>query len=139
VIILDTNVVSALMQSRRNAELERWLNRNPPDAFWLTALSVFELRYGIEKLAVGRQRQELEDALNRILELDIRNDILSLDERAAAAAASIAVARERIGRPADLRDTLIAGIAVAHRADIATRNVRHFQDLDVSVINPFVA
>jgi hypothetical protein len=138
VIILDTNVVSALMQSRRNAELERWLNRNPPDAFWLTALSVFELRYGIEKLAVGRQRQELEDALNRILELDIRNDILSLDERAAAAAASIAVARERIGRPADLRDTLIAGIAVAHRADIATRNVRHFQDLDVSVINPFV-
>lgn len=137
-IILDTNVVSALMQSRRNAELERWLNRNPPDAFWLTALSVFELRYGIEKLAVGRQRQELEDALNRILELDIRNDILSLDERAAAAAASIAVARERIGRPADLRDTLIAGIAVAHRADIATRNVRHFQDLDVSVINPFV-
>jgi predicted nucleic acid-binding protein len=139
VIILDTNVVSALMQSRRNAELERWLNRNPPDAFWLTALSVFELRYGIEKLAVGRQRQELEDALNRILELDIRNDILSLDERAAAAAASIAVARERIGRPADLRDTLIAGIAVAHRADIATRNVHHFQDLDVSVINPFVA
>lgn len=138
-IILDTNVVSALMQSERNPELERWLNRQPPDIFWLTAVSYFELRTGIERLATGRKRQQLEDALGRVIEVRIRNEILPVDERAAHVAASIAAARERIGRPVDFRDTLIAGIAVAHQAELATRNVRHFQDLDVSVVDPFAA
>ncbi|HXW25526.1 MAG TPA: PIN domain-containing protein [Xanthobacteraceae bacterium] len=137
VIILDTNIVSALMQSERNAELERWLNRQPPDIFWLTAVSYFELRVGIERLAIGRHRQRLEEALERVLEIHIQNEILPVDERAAGAAASIAATRERIGRPVDFRDTLIAGIVTANRADLATRNVRHFQDLDVSVVNPF--
>jgi predicted nucleic acid-binding protein len=137
VIILDTNVVSALMQSERNAQLEQWLNRQPRDTFWLTAVSYFELRSGIERLATGRKRQQLEDALARVIEVRIGNEILTLDESAAAAAARIAAGRERIGRPADFRDTLIAGIAVANGADLATRNVRHFQGLDVSVINPF--
>jgi toxin FitB len=137
VIILDTNVVSALMQRERNTELEGWLDRQPPDSFWLTSVSYFELRVGIERLATGRRRQQLEDALQRVLELRIRNEVLPLDESAARAAAAIAAARERVGRPVDFRDTLIAGIGVANRAELATRNVRHFQDLDVSVIDPF--
>ena len=41
------------------------------------------------------------------------------------------------GRPVDIRDTFIAGIALAHRASIATRNTRHFDDLPVSVLNPW--
>lgn len=136
-IILDTNVVSALMQTKRNSEVERWLDSHPPDIFWLSAISYFELRAGIERLSAGRQRQRLEDALNRVLAVDIQNQILPLDEAAAAAAARIAAARERIGRPVDFRDTLIAGIAVANRAEFATRNIRHFEGLDVPVVNPF--
>jgi toxin FitB len=137
VIILDTNIVSALMQSERNAELEQWLNRQPSDIFWVTAVSYFELRAGIEGLATGRRRQQLEEALARVTEVRIRNEILPLDESAARAAAAIAAAHERVGRPIDFRDTLIAGIVVANRAELATRNVRHFQDLEVTVVNPF--
>jgi len=137
VIILDTNIVSALMQSERNAELEQWLNRQPSDIFWVTAVSYFELRAGIERLATGRRRQQLEEALARVIEVRIRNEILPLDESAARAAAAIAAARERVGRPIDFRDTLIAGIVAANRAELATRNVRHFQDLEVTVVNPF--
>jgi toxin FitB len=49
----------------------------------------------------------------------------------------LAAQRQRDGRPADLRDTQIAGIALARRATLATRNVRHFQGLDVEVIDPW--
>ena len=42
------------------------------------------------------------------------------------------------GNPVDMRDTLIAGIALARRATLATRNVRHFDDLSVPVVNPWV-
>jgi predicted nucleic acid-binding protein len=40
---------------------------------------------------------------------------------------------------ADIRDTQIAGIALARRATIATRNLRHFSDLKVPVVDPWSA
>jgi predicted nucleic acid-binding protein len=47
--------------------------------------------------------------------------------------------RDRKGRPIDARDTFIAGIALARRATLATRNVRHFKDLSVPVVDPWHA
>ena len=44
---------------------------------------------------------------------------------------------EKSPRPADLRDTWIAGIALARQAQLATRNVRHFNDTGLSLVNPF--
>jgi len=64
--------------------------------------------------------------------------VLDFDPAAATAAAALAAGRQRAGRPADLRDTLIAGIALARRGTIATRNVRHFADLKVPVVNPWM-
>jgi predicted nucleic acid-binding protein len=45
--------------------------------------------------------------------------------------------RQRAGRELDLRDMLIAGIARARRATIATRNARHFEGRDVPVVDPW--
>ena len=45
--------------------------------------------------------------------------------------------RQRKGRVVDLRDAMIAGIALAHRATLATRNTRHFDDLSTPVVNPW--
>jgi predicted nucleic acid-binding protein len=36
-----------------------------------------------------------------------------------------------------MRDTFIAGIAVAHGATLATRNTKHFEDLPMPVVNPW--
>ena len=44
---------------------------------------------------------------------------------------------QRQGRPVDIRDSFIAGIALSHGATIATRNVRHFEDLTVPVVDPW--
>jgi predicted nucleic acid-binding protein len=68
---------------------------------------------------------------------DLSSRVLTLDEVAAAMAAQLAAERQRSGRVVDLRDTLIAGIAQARRATIATRNTRHFDGLDVPVVNPW--
>jgi predicted nucleic acid-binding protein len=51
--------------------------------------------------------------------------------------AKLAGIRRRTGRPGELRDTMIAGIAIARRATLATRNIRHFDDLSVPVVNPW--
>lgn len=138
-IILDTNVLSALMQAEPAKPVVEWLDRQPADAIWLTSITVFEASFGIGLLPRGRRRESLAAAFERFLVGELGGRVLDLDRTAALAAASLAAARRSVGRPVDLRDTFIAGIAVARRARLATRNVRDFVDLDVEVVNPWEA
>ena len=123
-IILDTNVLSELMRSSPDSRVIEWLDRQPAESIWITSITVFEARLGIALLAGGRRQRSLDAALKQLLEEDLENRILDFDATAAESAASIAAERQRKGRPADLRDTQIAGIAVARRGTLATRNVR---------------
>jgi toxin FitB len=137
VIVLDTNVLSALMRSSPDAVVVEWLDRQPADSVWLTSITVFEARFGLALLPKGRRRNGLERAFDRVLTEDLSSRVLTLDEMAAVTAAQIAADRQRAGRIVDLRDTLIAGIAQARRATIATRHTRHFEGLDVPVVDPW--
>ena len=136
-IVLDTNVLSALMRTNPEAVVVEWLDRQPADSVWLTSITVFEARFGLALLPKGRRRTGLERAFNCVLTEDLSSRVLTLDEMAAVTAAQLAADRHRAGRIVDLRDTLIAGIAQARRATIATRNTRHFEGLDVPVVDPW--
>jgi predicted nucleic acid-binding protein len=136
-ILLDTNVVSALMQTNPDRHVIAWLDQQPIDEVWLPSVVVFELRYGLSSLEPGARRRRLEQALDQLLSSVLRERIAALNGLAARRAAELAGQRKRQGTPVDLRDTLIAGIALATQATLVTRNVRHFLDLEVPVINPF--
>jgi toxin FitB len=135
--ILDTNVLSAIMRTKPEAAVVEWLDRQPSDSVWLSSITVFETRFGLALLPKGRRRRGLERAFESVLTEDLANRVLDFDSVAAATAAQLAADRQRAGRVVDLRDTLIAGIALARRATIATRNTTHFEGLDVPVINPW--
>lgn len=136
-IILDTNVLGALMRTVPDSAVVVWLDRQPADSVWLTSITVFETRFGLALLPSGRRRQALESAFDRLLQEDLENRVLDFDTAAATAAASLAAARQKTGRPVDMRDTQIAGIALARHATLATRNVRHFADLKISILDPW--
>lgn len=135
--ILDTNVLSAIMRTNPEAVVVEWLDRQPSDSVWLSSITVFETRFGLALLPKGRRRRDLERAFEAVLTEDLANRVLDFDSVAAATAAQLAADRQKAGRVVDLRDTLIAGIALARRATIATRNTKHFEGLDVPVINPW--
>jgi hypothetical protein len=137
VIILDTNVVSALMQRTPDVAVIDWLNQQPAESIWLTSITIFETRFGLALLPKGRRRDSLEDAFDRLLSEDLDKRILDFDVPAASAAATVAAARQRAGRPVDMRDTQIAGIAVSRNATLATRNTKHFADIGVHIVNPW--
>ena len=138
-IILDTNVLSALMQKAPEAAVVKWLDRQPVESIWITSITLFEARLGLAILPDGKRRTALVSAFARLLEEDFENRVLDFDSAAANAAAGLAAKRQRAGRPVDMRDTQIAGIALARRATLATRNTRHFADLEVEVIDPWQA
>jgi hypothetical protein len=70
---------------------------------------------------------------------DIEGRIAPFDTEAAQHSAELMASRHAKGHPVDLRDTMIAGIVQARHAALATRNVSHFEDLSVPVINPWIA
>ena len=136
-IILDTNVLSALMRTAPDAAVVGWLDQQPPESVWITSVTLFEARLGLALLPQGKRRAALASAFTRLLEEDLENRVLDFDTGAAIEAAELAAQRQRDGKPVDIRDTQIAGIALARHATLATRNTRHFADLKVPVIDPW--
>lgn len=136
-IILDTNVLSALMQQQPDPQVVAWLDDQPAESIWLSSITVFEARYGLALLPAGRRKDLLEQRFEELVQDDLQNRVLLFDINAAAHAAQLAADRKTRGRPVDMRDTFIAGIALARSATLATRNVRHFDDLSVPVVNPW--
>ncbi len=134
-IILDTNVLSAAMAS--DAIVVAWLDRQSSSSMWTTAVTVFEVRSGLMAMPTGRRRAGRELAFDNIIENDLEGRVLPFDRSAAEEAARLIADRRRIGRPGETRDTMIAGIALAQRATLATRNVRHFDDLNVPIVDPW--
>ncbi len=125
------------MRERPDALVIGWLDRQPSGSVWTTSITVFESRLGLALLPEGRRRHGLEAALDRLLDEDLDNRVLAFDSAAATEAARLAAQRQRAGRTVDVRDTQIAGIALARRATLATRNLRDFADLTVPVISPW--
>jgi predicted nucleic acid-binding protein len=136
-MILDTNVLSALMQTQPEPQVVAWLDQQSAESVWITSITLFEARYGLSLLPAGQRKTSLRERFDSLTQDDLENRVLMFDANAAAEAATLAAARKTLGRSVDMRDTLIAGIAQARRATLATRNVRHFDDLTVPVVNPW--
>jgi toxin FitB len=137
VILLDTNVLSALMQQKPDLAVIRWLDRQPRTSVWTTAITVFEIRFGLQSMPAGKRRLLLLGAFDRLLAEMIQQRIAPFDNAAAQQAADLMAVRQKNGRSGDLRDTMIAGITLASHATLATRNLKHFEDISSVVVNPW--
>lgn len=138
-IILDTNVLSALMSRVPDQQVVRWLDRQPRTSVWTSSVTVLEIRFGLQIMPQGRRRTALVQAFETILRENLDRRVAPFDAAAAQQAADLMTVRHQKGRPGDLRDTMIAGIALACQAALATRNIQHFEDLSVSLINPWAS
>ena len=127
-IILDTNVISALMRDMPD----------PSVAAWTTSVSILEIETGLQTMPPGKRRSSLSEDFERLL-ARINHRILAFDEPAARLAAELTGLREKKGYIVEIRDTMIAGIVLAHHAILATRNMAHFSDLSAKVVNPWAA
>jgi predicted nucleic acid-binding protein len=139
VIILDTNVVSELIKNAPDPAVRAWANAQPRDSLMTTAITVMELRAGVEKLLQGRRRQKLETDIDWALNDLLGGRVLSYDRRAAFATAEWFGYCRRAGRSIQTTDMQIAGIAISRNIPIATRDVHDLEDISVKLINPWDA
>jgi predicted nucleic acid-binding protein len=138
-IILDTNVISELINRTPEARVVAWADRQRRGQLLTTAITAMELRSGAEELHSSRRKRQLEDDIEWALDELIGGRILDFDRGAAYETAAWQAHCKRAGRSVDTRDAQIAGIALARNIPIATRDTGHFANLTVKVINPWEA
>lgn len=138
-LVLDTSVLAALMQSEADPRLVGWLDAQPPASVWTTTLTVAEVEAGFDRVADAEQRQRLAVAFAAVLADDLAGRVLAFD-RAAATAAAVLTARERrAGRALATRDAFVAGIVIARKGTLATGEAERFTRLGVKALDPWRA
>jgi predicted nucleic acid-binding protein len=135
VILLDTNVISELVKPQPDARVVSWTRRSAA-ALAVPTIAVAEMAFGIEKLVEGRRRDELLDALRRLV-TEFADRLFDFNVNAAWAYGRILARARRIGRPMALPDALIAAIAQANGCALATRNVKDFTSTRLELVNPW--
>lgn len=139
-IVLDTNIISVMMRPETAPQVLDWLDTEPGDSVWTTAVSLFEIRYGLAVLPEGRRRLSLEHNFSRVLREGLGDRVLDFDAAAALAAADMMARLRASGLIIELRDLQIAGIAgiaASRQATLATRNTRHFAHTGIPLVDPW--
>ena len=136
-IILDTNVLSALMRDVPEKKVVSWLDRQPQGSIWTTSITVLEIQAGLRLIPIEAKRADLREKFERLL-ASIYHRVAVFGEEAARLSANLMALRQK-GFERNMRDCMIAGIVLAHHATLATRNVSYFSDISAKVVNPWVA
>ena len=136
-MLLDTNIISAVMATAPSRPVVEWLNHQDAGTLHISTITLAEIGYGLWVLPEGRRRRDIQDRFDRFVAAGFEQRILSFDEKAARLYGEIMGHRRGLGRPLSALDGQISSIARAHRLTVATRNVRDFEDCGVELVNPF--
>lgn len=135
--LLDTNVVSEWVKPMPNAGLASWLAEVDEDRTFLSAVTIAELRYGIERLAIGKRRRHLDEWLTNDLLMRFEGRVLPVDAAVADACGRVVARSAKLGRPLAAIDALIAATAQLHQLTLVTRDTCDFAHVLGTVLNPW--
>ncbi len=136
-ILLDTNVLSELMKTQPNDAVLQWVDQQLDMDLYFSVISKAEIEWGIALLADGQRKRQLTQAAMEVFDL-FAGRCLDYDCSVSAYYVEIATYSKQIGRPMSVEDRLIAAIAQANNAILATRNSVDFDFLPkLSLINPW--
>ena len=138
--LIDTNVLSEYNRpGGPDAGVKRWLETTDRQSQHVSVITLAEIQKGIELLAEGKRRAQLEQWLTQDLEAWFSGRALPVDRQVAMRWASLVAKGSRTGRPLPTVDSLIAATALAYGLAIVTRNTKDFEGIGATIINPWQA
>ena len=135
-IVVDTNVVSELMRPSPSSQVVEWVRGSNESDLYTTAITLAEIRYGIERLPDERRKDVLRTTTDNVFAA-FEERVLPFDATAAVQYPTIVSDRDRAGLPIDGFDAQIAAICRTRQAALATRNGKDFHGTGIDVIDPW--
>ena len=137
--LLDTNLVSEPLRAAPDAQVVAWMDGQPLETLFLSAITVAELRAGVALLPAGKRQAALQDSLEtQVLPL-FAGRVLPFDLACTPAYATLMAKARAAGRAVATADACIAAIAATNGLTVATRDTGPFEAAGVTVINPWQA
>lgn len=138
--LLDTNVLSEFTRTGKpDEQVKQWLTATPLNSLYVSVITLAEVQFGIELLAPGKRRAQLERWLEQEFHSWFPGRILPVDSDVVRHWAVLTAERQRQGRPLANFDGLIAATALRHDLILATRDLNDFRDLGVTLFDPWDA
>jgi predicted nucleic acid-binding protein len=135
--LLDTNIPSEMTRPFPHPSVAQWLEDADDDRLYFILVSLGEIQKGIATLPESKRRIELRQWLDETLRPWFQGRILPVNEPIAERWGLLAGQCKLRGRPLKVEDGLIAATALEHDLTVVTRNVRDFEELGVSIFNPW--
>ena len=125
------------MRPAPNKVVTNWLATQLLDELSLTSVTLAEIRYGLARISDGKRKLELENRFRIFVERGFGDRIIGFDKAAAEIYGRVVVYREKIGRPMESFDAMIAAIARSRGAKLATRDIGGVEECGIEIINPW--
>lgn len=133
--LIDTNVISETVRRQPNKSVIRWLETMPPEALFISVLTLGEIRKGIEGISDKKRREKLRIWLEHDLSEWFDGRMLPVDIDVADRWGRLIA---EAGRPVPAIDSLLAATAIHYELRLVTRNASDFEFQGLEVINPWV-
>ena len=134
--LVDTNVLSELTKPSPLPEVEVFLQKAKHRIF-VSVFSIGEVRKGIAGLPMSNKRASLEDWLDNEILLWFADRLLPVTLEVAERWGELAAQLKAKGRPRPVVDSVLGATALTHGLILVTRNVRDYQDMGVTIFNPW--
>jgi toxin FitB len=135
--LLDTNVISELGKPKPNEQVKSWIAAQPSSMLLTSAVTMAEIRFGIEVNSDPLRRQVLKTWLEEVVRPMFGARIIAVSEDILFRWRLLAAAAQQNGRTMPQADALIAATAAFARLTVCTRDVLHYVEGGVSTFNPW--
>ncbi len=134
--LVDTNVLSELTKPTPASQVEAFL-RQSKNRLFVSVFSIGEIRKGIASLQTGNRRAALEDWLDNEIMPWLGDRVLPVTLAIAERWGDLSAQLKAKGRPRPMVDAVLAATAFKHDLVLVTRNVADYEDLGVTILNPW--
>jgi toxin FitB len=135
--LLDSNVISEWVKPEPDRNVVTWLAEADEDRVFVSVIAFAEIRRGIELMVAGRRRERLAQWLAAELPLRFEDRILAVDQGVADLWGVVIARSEKKGHAMGSMDAFVAATAEAHDLTLVTRNIKDFEHVEISLMDPW--
>lgn len=135
--LLDTNVLSELRRPKPEQKVVSFVSGCPLDQLFISAVTLAEIRFGIELVAEPVRRSALNDWLVQKVRPMFDGRVLQISEDIMLKWRLLVEEGRKAGHTFSQPDLIIAATAIHHGLTVVTRDRAHYDKAGASVVNPW--
>ena len=136
--LLDANVLSEPRRPEPEREVLEFVGGQPLDLLYVSAVTLAEIRFGIELASDAGRRAELNDWLAHKVRPMFEQRVLPISEDVIFKWRLLVEDGRKVGHTFSQPDLIIAATALHHGLTVVTRDVSDYQKARAPVLNPWL-